>query len=206
MGESTGGVLGHEGRGGAGMTALRIFALGFAISLAGDATHVASGTTVYDWDGLPTLWRSALWFPFAVGGAVLAAAWVAQRLAPPPVRRRGGADAVLGAALVLALYGLTAALHGESPTVSVVLTAAVAVAIWAWWDPSPRAFAVGLAAAVLGPLAEALIVEAGAAHYTAGSDGLLGVAEWLPCLYFAAGAVASGLWTAVSGARATPPS
>lgn len=187
-------------------TAAAIFALGFVTSLAGDAAHVASGTTVYDWDGVPTLWKSALWFPFAVASAVLAAAWGAERLPLARVRARTREDALLGAALVLALYGLTAALLGQPPTVSVTLTAALAVAIWLWWDPSPRALAVALGAAVLGPLGEVLIVEAGAAHYTEQADGLMGVAEWLPSLYFAAGAVASGLWAALSGAPASRPS
>jgi hypothetical protein len=183
-----------------------IFVIGFTVGLAGDATHVASGTTRYEWDGVPEVWRSAIWFPFAVGGAVLGAAWAAERFAPSPVRQRTLVDAALGATLVLALYALTAALRGEPATVSVVLTAALAIAIWLWWDPSPRAFAVGLGAAVAGPLAEAAIVAVGAASYRPGSDGLLGVAEWLPCLYFAAGAVASGLWRAVSGGLATRPS
>ena len=55
-------------------------------------------------------------------------------------------------------------------------------------------------------------MELGAARYAADSDGLLGVAAWLPCLYFAAGAVASGLWAALrgpgglSGGRARSPS
>lgn len=187
-------------------TAAKIFALGFVVSLAGDATHVASGTTRYESDGVPELWNSAIWFPFAVGGAVLLAAWMAERLPLERIRTHGAADAVLGAALVLALYALTAALRGEPATVSVVLTAALAVAIWAWWDPSRRAFAVAAVAAVAGPLAEAGIVAAGAASYRPGSDGLLGVAEWLPFLYFAAGAVASGLWPALSGGRASRPS
>jgi hypothetical protein len=179
--------------------ALVIFAIGFVVSLAGDATHVASGTTRYEWEGVPVLWRSAVWFPFAVGGAVLAAAWAAERFAPPALRLRGRTDAALGAAMVLALYALTAALRGEPSTVSVVLTGALAVGVWAWWDPSPRAFAVGAVAAVAGPLAEAAIVAAGAASYAPDADGLLGVAAWLPCLYFAAGAVASGLWAAIEG-------
>ena len=70
--------------------------------------------------------------------------------------------------------------------------------IWSWWDPSPGTLALAVAAAVLGPLAEILIVEIGAASYTPGSDGLGGVAPWLPCLYFAAGAVAAGLWAAIA--------
>ncbi|MFL5846217.1 MAG: hypothetical protein ACJ762_16135 [Solirubrobacteraceae bacterium] len=187
-------------------TVLKIFALGFAVSLCGDAAHVASGTTVYDWDGVPAIWRSAIWFPFAVGGAVLAAAWASERFAPPAVRRRSAADAVVAAGAVLALYALTAALRGEPATVSVVLTAGIAVAVWAWWDPSPRAFATAAAAAVLGPLGEAAIMAVGAAHYAPDSDDLIGVAPWLPCLYFAAGAVASGLWGALSAAPASRPS
>ena len=42
-----------------------------------------------------------------------------------------------------------------------------------------------------------MLVELGAASYA--DDSLFGVAPWLPCLYFGAGAVASGLWAAVSG-------
>ena len=70
--------------------------------------------------------------------------------------------------------------------------------------PVPGALVVAAAATVLGRTAEILLVELGAATYA--DDGLAGVAPWLPCLYFAAGAVASGLWAAVSsGAWSTPP-
>ena len=110
--------------------------------------------------------------------------------------------AAVCAALVLALYALTAVVDGEPATVSVVLCGAVAVAIWAWWDPAPVAFAVALSAAVLGPLAEIMLVELGAASYA--DDALFGVAPWLPCLYFGAGAVASGLWAALDGSRLSP--
>jgi hypothetical protein len=159
---------------------------------------VASHTTRYEWSGVPTVWRSAVWFPLLLAGAVLVAAWTAERAAGPAVRIRGRADVVVGAALVLALYGLTAALRHQPTTVSVLLTGALALALWAWWDPSPGALAVALAAAVLGPAAEIAIVAAGAASYRPGVDGLAGVAPWLPCLYFAAGAVAARLWGAVA--------
>ena len=52
------------------------------------------------------------------------------------------------------------------------------------------------------PLAEIVLVELGAASYA--DDSLFGVAPWLPCLYFGAGAVASGLWAAVSGHASSP--
>jgi hypothetical protein len=183
---------------GARATAAVIAGLGFAVGLAGDATHVASGTTHYEWSGVPTIWRSALWFPALVAAGVLAGAWVAERAGMQPARVRGRTDVVIGAALVLALYALTSTLRGEPDTVSVTLTAALAVAIWAWWDPSPGALAVATGAAVAGPLAEIGIVATGAASYADNVDGLGGVAPWLPCLYFAAGAVTARLWAAVA--------
>ena len=164
---------------------------------------MASGTTHYEWSGVPTIWRSAVWFPVLVAGAVLLAAWLAERADLPAAKVRGRIDVVLGAGVVLALYALTAALRGQPTTVSVVLTAAVAVTIWAWWDPSPGALLVAVAAAVAGPLAEIGITAAGAASYADDSDALGGVAPWLPCLYFAAGAVASRLWAAVARDGAT---
>ncbi len=168
------------------------------VSLAGDACHVTSGTTKYEWDGVPEIWQSAIWFPFLVAGAILAGAWLADRSPlPPPVRVRRRVDVPAGAAAVLALYALTAALRGEPTTVAMVLTGAVAVAIWSWWDPSPRALALGVVGAVIGPLAEILIVEAGAASYASDVDDLGGVVPWLVCLYFAAGAVTSSLWGAI---------
>ena len=179
-------------------TAGVVFAIGFVVALAGDATHVAAGTTVYKWDDVPEIWNSAIWFPFAVAGAVFAAAFISERLGMPAVRARTRADLVTGAAAVLALYGLTAALKGQPETVSVVLTGALAVLIWSWWDPSPGALLTATFAAIVGPLAEIGVVELGASEYTPTEDGLAGVAPWLPCLYFAAGAVASRMWAAVA--------
>jgi hypothetical protein len=171
--------------------------LGVAIGLIGDASHVASGTTRYEWETVPAIWRSAIWFPLLLGGAVLLAAWLGEHWAGRPARRRGRLDGIAGAAAVLGLYALTAALSREPDVVSVTLSAAVAILIWWWWDPSPGALALAGAAAVVGPLVEIGIVELGAASYGGAADSLAGVAPWLPCLYFAAGAVASRLWGAI---------
>ena len=146
------------------MPRLVVFLLGFGIGLAGDACHVASGTTAYDWDGVPTLWNSAIWFPFVVGLAVLAAAEAGHRL-DLPSHARTRVDVVIGAAVVLALYALTATLRGQPTTVAVVLCGAIAVAVWAWWDPTSRSLAVAVGAAILGPVAEMGVVASGAAHY-----------------------------------------
>ena len=179
-------------------TIATILLLGAAVALAGDACHVASGTTHYKWD-VPTIWRSAFWFPILVAAGVLALAITGRELAPrfPAVRARTRVDVLPAAAAVLALYALTAVVHDQPETVSVVLTGAVAIVIWGVWDPSPGAALGGAVAAVTGPLAEIAIVALGAAAYGSDSDQLAGVAPWLPCLYFAAGAVAFRLWNAL---------
>jgi hypothetical protein len=187
-------------------TGFVIFAIGFVASLIGDACHVASGTTAYDWDGVPNIWRSAVWFPFVVGGAVVGAALGGRGLGLPAARKRTRLDAAIGIGAVVALYALTAALRHQPMTVSMALCWAIAFVIWAWWDPSPGSFAIAAGAAVLGPLAEIVIVKLGASHYAPDADGLWGVAPWLTCLYFAAGAVGSGLWRVVSGADSEDPS
>ena len=177
-------------------TALAVFAVGFALSLRGDACHVASGTTRYP-DGVARIFLSGWWFPFAVALSVLGAARAGAALALP-ARPRTRLDVLRGIAAVLALYALTAFLRGQPTVVSVTLCGGIAVLVWAWWDASPGALVAALAAAVLGPLAEIGIVAIGAASYAPDASGLAGVAPWLPCLYFAAGAVASGLWRALA--------
>jgi hypothetical protein len=186
-------------------TIATILLLGAAVALAGDACHVASGTTHYKWD-VPAIWRSAFWFPILVAAGVLALAITGRDLAPrfPATRARTRVDVLPAAAAVLALYALTAVVHDQPDTVSVVLTGAVAVVIWGVWDPSPGAALGGAVAAVTGPLAEIAIVALGAAAYGPDSDQLAGVAPWLPCLYFAAGAVAFRLWNALQTPGAPP--
>ena len=184
----------------AGRTAAAILVLALIVGLAGDACHVAAGTTRYEWDGVPALWRSAIWFPVALSGAVLAAAWLSERAGTPAVRVRTRADAVAGAAVVLALYAVTALLNDAPTTVSVVLVGAdrrggvglvgpvagragggrAPPRCWArwprsrWWPPAPPATARA---------------------WTAWPAWR----PWLPCLYFAAGAVAARLWAATRG-------
>jgi hypothetical protein len=177
-----------------------IVVLGAGVGLAGDACHVASGTTHYEWDGVPTIWRSAIWFPVLLAGGVLALALTGRALTArfPASRVRTRANVVPAAGAVLGLYALTAVMKGQPTTVAVVLTGALAVVIWGVWDPSAGAALGGAVAAIAGPLAEIGVVAAGAAEYAPGADGLGGVAPWLPALYFAAGAVAFRLWDALS--------
>jgi hypothetical protein len=191
-------VLGGERELSRPATAGVILAIGLGVGLAGDACHVATETTSYEWEDVPSVWRSAVWFPVLVALATLSAAWAGERFAGGPVRRRGRADAVTGVAAVLALYALTAVVAGQPDTVSVILIGALAVVIWSWWDPSPGSLAIALSAAAIGPLPEIAIIELGAAEYSEGADSLGGVAPWLTGLYFAAGAVGSRLWAAIA--------
>jgi hypothetical protein len=66
----------------------------------------------------------------------------------------------------------------------------------------PAALACGLAAAVVGPVAEIVLVKADVAAYAPTCDGLFGVALWLPALYFAFGVVVSRLIELVASATA----
>lgn len=173
-----------------------LFAIGVAIALIGDAGHVDSGITEYLWDGAGKIWKSALWFPLLVGSAVAAGGYIGSRFELPRASR-DRREAMIGAALILGLYCLTTVVADSPQIAANGLLWAIAIAIWLWWDASAGAFAFAVAAAVLGPLAEIVMVEIGASRYLPGHDELFGVAPWLLPLYFATGAVLSGIFRAI---------
>jgi hypothetical protein len=169
-----------------------LFLIGAAGGLIGDAGHVQAGTTTYLDDASPFIWESALWFPILVGLATASVGELRLRLG----ESRPGYDARVGIAAiaaVLALYALTAIVYDEPELPSTVLVAGLAVLIAFWLDGGGPALVCGLAAAIVGPLAEILIVELDLAEYSPSADGLHGVALWLPALYFAFGLVAARL-------------
>ena len=94
---------------------------------------------------------------------------------------------------MIALYALTAVVTDEDPLAATVLIWSLAILIAARFGGGIPALVCAVLAAILGPLAEILIVEADLAMYAPSADGLLGVAEWLPALYFAFGIVAARL-------------
>jgi hypothetical protein len=169
-----------------------LFGVGAAGGLIGDAGHVQAGTTTYLDDATPFVWESALWFPLLVGLATASVGELRLRLGPP----RPGFDARVGLAAiaaVLAIYAVTALVYDapEGPGTTLVLMLAVLVACWL--GGGTPALACGIAAAVVGPLAEIAIVELELAEYAPSADTLGGVALWLPALYFAFGFVAARL-------------
>jgi hypothetical protein len=172
--------------------ALLLFGIGAAGGLVGDACHVATGTTTYLDDTFPFIWKSQLWFPFAVGLATVTTGELRLRLGPA---RPGSSPVEAAAAIasVIALYALTAVVTDEDPLTATVLIWSLAFVIAARFGGGQPALVCAVLAAILGPVAEILIVEAGLAMYAPSADGLLGVAEWLPALYFAFGIVAARL-------------
>lgn len=170
--------------------AVVLFAIGFGGGLLGDSFHVSTGTTEYfpRAHAVPFLALSPIWFPIATGVATVAIGVV--RVGLRPIRtgldvRRG----LAGIAAVLGLYALTAAVHNQPAAVSVTLISGIAVIIWCAAGDRV-ALLLGASAAVIGPIAEIVLSRAGIFRYASGSGGLLGVAPWLPALYFAFGVVA----------------
>jgi hypothetical protein len=135
---------------------LNLFAIGAAGGLVGDAGHVQSGTTTYRGDS-PRIWDSAVWFPVLVGLATASLGELRLRLAPP----RPGFDLRVGVgaiAAVLAIYAVTAVVYDEPEGPVTVLVLTLAVLVVCWLADGWAAIACGLAAAVVGPLAEIAIV------------------------------------------------
>jgi hypothetical protein len=184
---------------------LALFAVGAAGGLIGDAAHVQTATTTYLDDSVPFIWESALWFPVLVGLATAVTGELRLRLGAP----RPGFDgrvAIAAIAAVLAIYATTALISDrpEGPATTLVVMLAVLVACWL--GGGLPALTCGAAAAVVGPLAEIVIVELEWARYAETADGLLGVALWLPALYFAFGYVAARLAEFAVALRPQSPS
>jgi hypothetical protein len=94
---------------------------------------------------------------------------------------------------VLAIYAVTALVYDEPEGPASVLVMMLAVLVACWLGGGMPALVCGVAAAIVGPLAEILIVELDLAEYSPAADTLGGVALWLPALYFAFGFVAARL-------------
>ena len=169
-----------------------LFAVGAAGGLVGDAGHVQAGTTTYLDDATPFVWESALWFPILVGLATASIGELRLRLGAP----RPGFDPRLGLAAiaaVLAIYAVTALVYDEPEGPATTLVVMLAVLVACWLGGGGPALVCGIAAALIGPLAEIVIVELELAEYAPAADSLAGVALWLPALYFAFGYVAARL-------------
>ncbi len=178
-----------------------LFLIGALGGLIGDAGHVQSGTTVYLDDATPFIWKSALWFPLLVGLATASIGELRLWLGPP----RSGFDnriAIAAIASVLAIYAITALVHDQAEEPGTGLIVMLAILVACWLGGGTPAIICGAAAAIVGPLAEIVIVELGLARYSPYADSLFGVALWLPALYFAFGVVVARLGELLVARRA----
>jgi hypothetical protein len=183
---------------------LALFLLGGAGGLIGDAGHVVSGTTRYLSSALPFIWKSQLWFPLLVGAATATLAQLRLWMAPP--REEGGiAEGCAAVAAVIGLYAITALVRDSALEPATALVYALAALVVRRFADGPPAIACGVIAALVGPAAEMVLVAAGLCEYTSGVDGLMGVAPWLPGLYFAFGVVAARLGELFASRAARAP-
>ncbi len=154
--------------------------LGATLGTALDAIHVYSGTTVYT---TPGFGRQAWWVPLLFGAASIGLGlarplWerVLARTSRPPQ----WIDVTLGMVWFAAAYAVsswqdTPVLHRS------MLLLAIALIIWRRVDRSAVGVLQAGISAVVGPLVESALVQAGAFHYA--QPDFAGVAGWLPCLY-----------------------
>ncbi|QUR68176.1 diacylglycerol-binding protein [Mycobacterium spongiae] len=180
-----------------------VFALGAGAGLIGDRCHVITGTTEYlsASHRVPFLWSSPIWFPILVAIATVMLAEL--RLHLPAVRSTVSVrHGLAGVAAVLGIYATTALLHASPATPITVLISALAAITWCVLGDRFAAVC-GALAAVVGVVVEIGLVAADVFRYTEGSDGLFGVAPWLPALYFAFGVVAA-LVGEIEAEAATP--
>ena len=163
---------------------LILFAIGAAGALIGDAGAVSAQTTRYLDHSVPFIWESPIWFPALVGLGTVSVGMLRIRLGPT----RPGFDPRLGIgawSAVVAIYSITS-LAGDDGTASVALVVTLGM-ITACFLADIPGLICGLAAVVVGPIAEIVIVELDLSEYTALNDSLFGVGLWLPGLYFAFG-------------------
>src|SRR5882757_4943 len=168
-----------------------LFLLGAAGGLVGDHAHVVTGTTEYFAPAheVPFIWSSPLWFPVLVGGATVSLAELRLHLPRPrtDVTPRQG---LAGVAAVIGTYVVTALIHAASGVPATALICTLAVITWCALGDGP-AVICGVLAAVVGPVAEIVLVDVGMFRYGETCDQLFGVGPWLVPLYFAFGIVAA---------------
>ncbi len=166
---------------------LFLFLLGAVASLVGDHSHVVTGTTVYFTDAVPFVWSSPIWFPTMVGAATVSLAELRLHL-PDPRTTVTARQGLAGIAAVIGTYVTTALVHSAPAVPSTTLIIAMAVITWCVLGDKPS-IVCGVLAAIFGPIVEIVLAKADVFAYNADSDGLFGVALWLPALYFAFGVV-----------------
>ena len=184
---------------------LIIFAVGFIVGPIGDFYHVHTGTTTYPPEiygfyflGLP------FWVPLLFGGAALAVGLshpsFDQMLGPK--HRRPGAQSLsrvlIGLVFFLGAYILSGYLPVSFGWHNDLILALLAIVAWALLDWTWQGLVLGALTAIAGTAAEIILVHLGIFSYLPPRNTLLGVAPWLPWLYFNASVAVGNLGRSLS--------
>ena len=172
---------------------LILFFIGFFLGPIGDYFHVLSQTTGYPQGVFDFYWGPIpFWVPFLFGsasiGVGLSHPWFDGFLGGPPVRpgARNAVIAWIGIFSFLGLYCLSGFLPGGAGGLSDGILALLAILIWALLDWTWQGILLGVLTAITGTALEITLVHLEIFSYLPPKNNLLGVASWLPWLYFAA--------------------
>jgi hypothetical protein len=167
-----------------------MFVLGATLGSALDAIHTWSGMTAYP---SPVFLRAAWWTPLAFGVAGLATGlaypWLERSTRRDVAVARTPREALVAFAAFTLLYLVSGFWRAESGAKAAVV-AFGAVYMWLRFARTRAAALMAIAAAIVGPAVEAVLVATGLFLHL--KPDVLGVPLWLPPLY-AAGSIASGL-------------
>lgn len=172
---------------------LILFFVGFFLGPIGDYSHVITDTTAYP-QGVFDLYLLGIpiWVPFLFGSASLAVGIShpqMDKLLGPRKERPGAKNwglAIGGLWLFLGIYILSGYLPWSGGIGNDLVLGGIAYLIWIGLDRSWQGIFLGLLTALGGTFVEIILVKLEVFSYLAPKDTLLGVASWLPWLYFSA--------------------
>ncbi len=175
----------------------RAFFVGFLIGPLVDFLHVYTGTTSYSPTMLPTgPIGMPFWVPLLFGGASLAIGishpfldHLLKRCPFPGSLRWGSICA--GFSIFFAIYAASAFLYPEPQLLKNLIVGAGALLIWVIFDRTWQGFLIGTLTAAAGVGVEVFLTRHDIFQHR--EQGLLGVAVWLPWLYFSGSIVMGNL-------------
>lgn len=170
-----------------------LFLLGALLAPLGDFSHLLSDTTMYPAAGeiYYIFGVMPFWVPLMFGLATLAIGLSHlsfDRLFGSPRRAYSQRPVLVwwGVFLFVALYCLSGFLPGQRTGLADGMLAIGAFLLWYGLDRTWQGVLLGFLTAVVGTAVEMTLVHFEVFYYLPPKDILLGVARWLPWLYFAA--------------------
>lgn len=179
--------------------ALVLFATGFFLGPIGDFAHVTTQTTAYPPNHGLYFFALPWWVPLLFGAAALAVGFshpALDQILGPTFLRPGAktpARVIGGLAIFLGSYCLSGFLPPAKGLHNDLMLALIALGTWAILDWTWQGILLGALTAVAGTLSEIILVHFGIFSYLPPKNNFLGVASWLPWLYFTASVAVGNL-------------